>query len=169
MAFTTAKIISGRMMSPDTGVVPGSRGAEDSGGGETVRMGDVDCAESAEASSLSNAVCSVIVKGFISATGESVIGETTTAGVGDVARSASSSSSSAWTVLPNELASGVLSSRISSSAFSRRGGSLDRPSEGRVRIIMTHTGYVTYQRGSCGPIPAWRPCPQETYRRNRAA
>ena len=92
-AFTTANIMSGRMMSPETGVGSGAGEIDASGGGEMVRIGDGGCTESPEASSLRSEVASVATNGRISAMGDSVIGETMTAGGGETALSSSSSSS----------------------------------------------------------------------------
>lgn len=65
--------------------------------------------------------------GCSSASGEAMIGETMTEGGGET--DLSSSSSTGRTDRLKEDARGVLSSRISSSAFSLSGGSFDRPSE----------------------------------------
>lgn len=130
--MTTAKIMSGRMMSPETGVGPGASdvSTEDSGGGgETVKIGDrdVDDSEFRESwSGLRRALFLVGAMGCNSEAGDSLIEETTTAGGGETALS--KSSSSGCTDLPNEVATGVFSSRISSSDFSLSGGSFDKPS-----------------------------------------
>lgn len=170
-AFTAAKIIKGRMTSPETGV-----GVEGGGGdivkrGEGVRRGTFKVDDPSADSSL-DSMAGLSVSGFGNGSVDS--GESTiVAGVGD-SRSLvsgfedSSSASSCEVRLPNVPARGVLSSKVNSSGFNLIGGSLDNPSEKHLANYILMIGRHTYQRGSCVKILKPPPSLQEIYKSNLA-